>query len=523
MTQIKAAPLRAAKSAKAIAKKRDILKVKSAIRYHERAREQRRTLRHAQYMARQLKQNISHAEHAERRRTKEAMAMVREDWKLGPLRPHRSPVDDLYGSLDGAAISPIHFPKEVVKREDERRERTGLEPKYPFIVDGKRYFPIVEGDRVVVTEGREKGKIGTVKEVAARYHQVIIKDVNMHLTDSALYSLYPEKPTVDLPVPISMDHVRLVIPYRITTAAGRHIYQDVMVDNVAMERHTTGIDPFTGIDHGAEEFPVEHRFDPETELPVFKRYIAGTRSVIPWPWEKDEQKLKAKEPSTESTPEEKPGILTRIRRLPNSLRERITARRNAAAKAEEERQARENEELSLIDSEMATVQQGVAPSSARSKPVGNPVTHEGDTARNRSDVTDETLRSFFPTLKYPPHPHELSTELAASIKEKHKEALEAAMKRNSDVREDGAGARERKLTAKEIRKNEKKIKAMEAMKTPLQLRWEVTRAQQAAQTPKVDTEQLLIALGKHMESNGVQFNRQRKAVANSVQQQMDVD
>ena len=86
-----------------------------------------------------------------------------------------------------------------------------------------------------------------------------------------------------------MEDVRLVAPYQISTTDkdGNHVqtWTDVVVDNVLLERHTTGIDPFTKIDYGTREFPEEHRFDPETGIPVFNRYIAGTRRRIQWPWE----------------------------------------------------------------------------------------------------------------------------------------------------------------------------------------------------------------------------------------------
>lgn len=277
-----------------------------------------------------------------------------------------------------------------------------------------------------------------------------------------------------------------------------------------MERHTTGIDPFTGVDYGNEEFPAEHRFDPETELPVFKRYIAGTKSVIPWPWEKDETKLE--DDSAPATTEEKPGLLNRIRRLPKTLREQIAARRNAAAKEEEKRVAREAEELSLIDKDISDAQRGQSKLATKSKPKDKVETYDIDTGRNRSDPNDETLRNFYPTLVYPPFPSELSAELAPSIKEKRKELAKD---------DEGAAAAGRQLTPREIRMHEQKLKALNAMKTPLQLRWEVERAKQAAAKKEVDSERLLLALGQHMQKKGVRLTPQRKAAAQKTQ--VDVD
>ena len=61
------------------------------------------------------------------------------------------------------------------------------------------------------------------------------------------------------------------------------------------------------------------------------------------------------------------------------------------------------------------------------------------------------------------------------------------------------------------------------MKTPLQLRWEMMRAKQAAEKKEVDRDQLLLALGKHMQSNGVALTAQRSAAARKTVQQADVE
>ena len=88
-------------------------------------------------------------------------------------------------------------------------------------------------------------------------------------------------PRVATEMPFDMEDARLVIPYASTSFGpnGQSLYEDVIVDNIVMERHTTGIDPFTGIDYGNQEIPKEHQYDPETGLPIFHRYIAGTPYV----------------------------------------------------------------------------------------------------------------------------------------------------------------------------------------------------------------------------------------------------
>ena len=91
---------------------------------------------------------------------------------------------------------------------------------------------------------------------------------------------------------------------------------------------------------------------------------------------KKKEKLKEKEEAVVA--QEKPGFLGRVRRLPSDLRERIAARRNAAAKAEEKRLAREAEELSIIDSDIVESQQLTG---TRTERPDNILTHDDDTGQ----------------------------------------------------------------------------------------------------------------------------------------------
>ena len=88
-------------------------------------------------------------------------------------------------------------------------------------------------------------------------------------------------------VPLPMDSVRLVIPSEINQGGVKR-YKDVIVEKIFMERHTTGIDPYTGTDYGNTEIPKEHQYDPRNGLPIFHRYISGTNHRIEWPWEREE-------------------------------------------------------------------------------------------------------------------------------------------------------------------------------------------------------------------------------------------
>ena len=81
-------------------------------------------------------------------------------------------------------------------------------------------------------------------------------------------------------------------------------YEDVIVERIHMERHTTGIDPFTGTLYIDEPIPEDHQYDPQTGLPIFHRYIAGTNHRIEWPWE-HEKEIEDAEPTKKPVVENK--------------------------------------------------------------------------------------------------------------------------------------------------------------------------------------------------------------------------
>jgi len=169
----------AAREAKRI---KDVRKVRNAIQWHDAQRKKRQALVHERWEAKQAIiqrvkwENINVRDH---RRT--ALANVREDWRLGPLRPNRAPstAPEKYGAMASERMQKPEIPMRSVKNRNAFRERKGLAPEYPLIVDDKCYFPIVKGDRVAIISGIDKGKIGFVNEVITRSHEVIVKGLNM--------------------------------------------------------------------------------------------------------------------------------------------------------------------------------------------------------------------------------------------------------------------------------------------------------------------------------------------------------
>jgi large subunit ribosomal protein L24 len=178
MSQLTKAPLRSAKHLKKV---KEMKQVETAIKWHERARKKRQALKADAWESKQTVLRSLRWEKAQVQDVKrQALKHAREDWKLGPLRPNRAIGDEArtYGAMDQEGMRRPPVPVRVQKNRNEVREKKGKELLYPIVVDDKKYFHIVAGDRVVVINGREKGKIGTVYDVLSESHEVIIKDVN---------------------------------------------------------------------------------------------------------------------------------------------------------------------------------------------------------------------------------------------------------------------------------------------------------------------------------------------------------
>lgn len=178
MSQLSKAPLRSAKHLKKV---KEMKHVETAIKWHERARKKRQaTMADAweskQTVLRGLRWEKGNIQDVKRRALKEA----REDWKLGPLRPNRAVGQEAqtYGAMSQEGMRRPPVPVRVQKNRNEVLEKQGKELKYPIVVDDKKYFHIVAGDRVVVIKGREQGKIGTVYDILPESHEVIVKDIN---------------------------------------------------------------------------------------------------------------------------------------------------------------------------------------------------------------------------------------------------------------------------------------------------------------------------------------------------------
>jgi large subunit ribosomal protein L24 len=179
MSQLVVRPGRnAAREAKRL---KEVRKVKGAILWNQRERTKRQKLVQERWETKQavqgkhkwLQDNVY-------RLRREALANAKEDWHLGHLRPNRAVGvgADKYGALKLQQVQKAEWPVHVQKRRNEVRARQNLELEYPLIVDDKKYFPFAVDDRVVVIKGRDKGKIGRVRDIVDGTHEAIITGVN---------------------------------------------------------------------------------------------------------------------------------------------------------------------------------------------------------------------------------------------------------------------------------------------------------------------------------------------------------
>jgi large subunit ribosomal protein L24 len=316
---------------------------------------------------------------------------------------------------------------------------------------------------------------------------------------------------VEKEVAFPLKDVRLIIPYETTqrvkvrdpetgswTFPLTTVYRDVVIDNVVMERHTTGIDPFTGIDHGDAEIPKDHQYDPVTGLPIFSRYIAGTRHRIEWPWEYTKEDKLEDAAAIEDGNEDRQSLLQRaMTTLRHPIKSLKGDKKAADAKTAAVIEAKENklnkdiiDEVQKTEANLLDVRKTTQPKSK--DPRHKDAYDETDTTRNIVEAEYDMKFS----LVHPPFPDSLFDELRGHIQdfdaESRKNDTAPREKRPRRATEQGMAAREAARA---------KHTAALRMKTPMQLRWEVEHAKKIKlqkSKPLVQPEQLMAALGRHL-------------------------
>jgi large subunit ribosomal protein L24 len=300
-------------------------------------------------------------------------------------------------------------------------------------------------------------------------------------------------------VPISINDVRLVIPYETTQIVrelnretgieeerSKKVFQDVIVDKVHMKRHTTGIDPFTGTDYGANEIPKDHQYDPVSGLPIFHRYIAGTNHRIEWPWDMEKAAEDSQAPEEDSRPKKTWG---------QTLNPLSLFKRNKEPKA-----STITPEVNVVDEYTSARQAHDTTRKTRPKSVDPEHMEAWDDVDTTRNIVEQGNDMSY-TLIAPPFPDTLSEELrghAADFNAEARKDFDKDAPRPAKVR--AKRSTEQGDIAKEIAKA--KHLAAQRMKTPMQLRWETEQAKKVKalkKAPLVSTEELMKALGRHMQ------------------------
>ncbi|KAH7356643.1 hypothetical protein BKA65DRAFT_495117 [Rhexocercosporidium sp. MPI-PUGE-AT-0058] len=181
---------------------------------------------------------------------KDARLARREDYEMGPLAPRRDVGDqkDTYGtvSLNRTRGRPLH----------------GKEKWDILNFWGGKFLNIVKEDRVVILEGRDKGKIGKVIAIDRKRAECTIDELNMMDVNVPQYMIGAEeadqRPIRTIPQPISLKSVRLVVPY---TNHKTGVCSDVIVKAISSTK------------------PM---FDREGKA-RWRRFITGLKVNIPFP------------------------------------------------------------------------------------------------------------------------------------------------------------------------------------------------------------------------------------------------
>jgi large subunit ribosomal protein L24 len=292
-----------------------------------------------------------------------------------------------------------------------------------------------------------------------------------------------------------MDHIRLVIPAELIKGDVK-VYEDILVEKIFMERHTTGIDPYTGVDYGDAEIPAEHQYDPRNGTPIFHRYIAGTQHRLEWPWEREEKVEDTSLSVSANDQRNETGKKSLLRRFTATVAQPLTSlsrwrNQNKQPSQHSKPKKTMQEKLEKLETNQAKEAKHALP---RTNITDHPEAYDGtDTTRNVVFDAD----SMFYTLVAPPFPDTLAEELRSHI---HDYGIQAKKDASEDPdakpfvkikRNTGPG-----VLAREVAR--KKQSAAQAMKTPMQLRWELAQKSKAKKSPLVDEESLLVALGGHM-------------------------
>ncbi|TVY30574.1 54S ribosomal protein, mitochondrial [Lachnellula hyalina] len=226
--------------------KRTVLAERQAAR-----RLKRRTEKNTRDNNRSAREQRNYVRGDETNHLKQARLNRREDYELGPLAPRRDVGDwtDKWGTISSMRA-----------RGQDLHPRDREKIWEPW---GGKFLNIVVGDRVVIIEGRDKGKIGVIKDVSRERGEVTVGGLNLIDVTIPEYMIGPDeqdkRPIRTMEKPVSVKSIRLVVPL---TDADSGVTRDVIVKKVI----AAGM-----------------WFDKHAGKASWSRVIPGLDINIPWP------------------------------------------------------------------------------------------------------------------------------------------------------------------------------------------------------------------------------------------------
>ncbi|KAI1430674.1 KOW domain-containing protein [Xylaria sp. CBS 124048] len=196
---------------------------------------------------------------------REAKQAIRDDWTMGPLAPRKDvgEWDSARGAIGDSRYSSPGFISLAAR--NARCQWAG----------GAYYLNLAVGDRVVLLDGPDKGRISKISSINQETAEVTIKDLNKSNVRIASYLRNsPDDPmavSIELPLPISA--VRLVHPVALPSSGGQTrdviinqlVHKDLITDRITGKRRWQRVVPGLNISipwpEKEEPEPVDHKAD----------------------------------------------------------------------------------------------------------------------------------------------------------------------------------------------------------------------------------------------------------------------
>ncbi|ETS77454.1 hypothetical protein PFICI_11328 [Pestalotiopsis fici W106-1] len=209
-----------------------------------------------------------------------AKQAIKDDWNLGANAPNVN-----IGERSGVhgAISEARYQTSMNLKDYQKEARCAW-------LGGAKNLNLVEGDRVVLLEGPDKGQIGKITNLQKEKMEVIVEGLNKSNVRMPIALLGEGKPpaiNIELPIPISA--VRLVHPIRDPKT---NETKDVIINQL---RHSNFM------------------LDKVTGMSQWDRVVPGLNVTIPWPERQEKEAVDHKIDTLRIDVEERTFVPTLLR------------------------------------------------------------------------------------------------------------------------------------------------------------------------------------------------------------------